>query len=685
MGEQPLKRITSLLKWKSHRVAAEGQGALDRSQPLTGTVVTKGIRSLILRTPLYALALAIGLSPLGWSLANPPLPGETSWDGELPVSAEMLLRSAPLTFEDANPESISGSLMICGGGRLPDSIYDEFVRRAGGSQAHLVVIPTASLYAGTPEWETHMTRWRALPVAKVDVLHTRSRDEAQTENFCKLLEKATGVWFTGGNQSWITSVYSGTKTEACLRALLDRGGVIGGTSAGAAIMSKVMISSGKTHPQLSEGMGFLEGAIVDQHFLKRNRQTRLKAALELRPGHLGLGVDEGTALIVEGRTLRVIGESEVVVYLPASEKRPLHEFNLKEGPKADYVALCRAAIERANEGSRSPVITDARVIPVSEQTVLTAKKEPAALKTSVTGGTLVIVGGGVTPKLAIQKFIEAAGGPDSPMVVISNALGEESPPSQQVLGWLQKAGAKNVRQIHARSRDEAEEPELAQSLKDVRGIWFTGGRQWRLVDRYLDTPMVELFHQVLNHGGVIGGSSAGASIQGEYLVRGNPLDNREISGEGYERGFGFLPGVAIDQHFSQRQRLDDLLDLKKRHPDLVALGIDESTAVIVRGSHMEVVGEHTVTVLDQAAQVITASDTTVSQDVEPAVLKSGEVYDFAMHKKRGALVNSAVASKVVETGSANAPVESSAKVEAVAAPVTVSPVSTSSLSAPANQ
>ena len=83
----------------------------------------------------------------------------------------------------------------------------------------------------------------------------------------------------------------------------------------------------------------------------------------------------------------------------------------------------------------------------------------------------------------------------------------------------------------------------------------SGGRQWRLVDAYLDTEAEKIFHQVLDRGGVIGGSSAGATIQAGYLLRGSPLGNTEVMAEGYERGFGFLPGVAIDQHFSQRRPL----------------------------------------------------------------------------------------------------------------------------------
>ncbi len=96
---------------------------------------------------------------------------------------------------------------------------------------------------------------------------------------------------------------------------------------------------------------------------------------------------------------------------------------------------------------------------------------------------------------------------------------------------------------------------------------------------------------MLRRGGVIGGSSAGATIQGEFLVRGHPLGNTVMMAEGYERGFAFLPGVAIDQHFAQRSRQPDLLPVVKRHPKLLGIGIDESTAVVVIGAKAEVIGQ----------------------------------------------------------------------------------------------
>ena len=158
--------------------------------------------------------------------------------------------------------------------------------------------------------------------------------------------------------------------------------------------------------------------------------------------------------------------------------------------------------------------------------------------------------------------------------------------------FLERAGCKHVVTLSATTLAEVSAPEFLATLKEARGVWFGGGRQWRFVDAYADTPALEAFRDVLRRGGVIGGSSAGATIQGEYLVRGSPQGNAEMMAEGYERGFGFLPGTAIDQHFTQRKRQADLLSVMSAYPQLLGIGLDEATAIIVTGSQAEVMGKH---------------------------------------------------------------------------------------------
>jgi cyanophycinase len=219
-----------------------------------------------------------------------------------------------------------GSLIICGGGRTPVSVYDEFAKLAGGKGAKIIIIPSAYRY------EPKM----------LEVLDARSREQADSTVFNKRLDEATGVWLGGGYQSRLSNLYAGTKAEATLRAIVERGGVVGGISAGAAAMSKVMIHSGRGENVVTDrGLGLLETAIVDQHFTQRNRLKRLLTAVEKNEGKVGIGIDEGTALVVAGNRLRVIGNHDATVVLPRANKEVL-TLKLATSEQADLISAADA-------------------------------------------------------------------------------------------------------------------------------------------------------------------------------------------------------------------------------------------------------------------------------------------------------------------------------------------------------
>lgn len=221
----------------------------------------------------------------------------------------------------------AGHLVICGGGALPDSARAAFVELAGGAGARIVVIPTASEYAeGTPaELEEFLAPWRRQGVASARLLHSRSRERANDPAFAAELDQADGVWFSGGDQSRVTAAYLGTATEAAFRRVLARGGVLGGTSAGAALMTRVMITGGDQTASVGEGFGFLPGVVVDQHALRRGRLNRLTGvAFEHPELKAGIAIDEATALVVDlkANRWRVVGDSYVVVLRPEPERTP---------------------------------------------------------------------------------------------------------------------------------------------------------------------------------------------------------------------------------------------------------------------------------------------------------------------------------------------------------------------------
>ena len=220
-------------------------------------------------------------------------------------------------------------------------------------------------------------------------------------------------------------------------------------------------------------------------------------------------------------------------------------------------------------------------------------------------GSLVIVGGALRDDAILERFLSLAGGPEAPIVIIPTAGGG---PDHDYDRWyagarrFRRLGAENLTVIHTYDREEADTEAFAAPIAEARGVWFPGGRQWRLVDAYAGTRTERELHALLARGGVIGGSSAGATIQGEYLARGDTGGNTIMMGD-HEEGFGFVRGVAIDQHLLVRNRHFDLLEIVAARPDLLGIGLDEDTAIVVRGNGFEVIGQGYVAIYDNTREL----------------------------------------------------------------------------------
>jgi cyanophycinase len=221
-----------------------------------------------------------------------------------------------------------------GGGPIPDEILVRFVELAGGGRrARVILFPMASEDpdAGTETAE----RMRRLG-ASVDRV-VLSHEDASTDRAARRLEGATGIWFGGGDQSRLTAALLHTPVEAAIHRLYRDGAVIGGTSAGAAVMTTPMLTGDERRPGgerppgkdssdayltiarddvvTAEGFGLLPAAIVDQHFIRRRRNNRLLSLVLENPSLVGIGVDESTAVEVgpEG-PWRILGSSSAVVF-----------------------------------------------------------------------------------------------------------------------------------------------------------------------------------------------------------------------------------------------------------------------------------------------------------------------------------------------------------------------------------
>ncbi len=223
-------------------------------------------------------------------------------------------------------------------------------------------------------------------------------------------------------------------------------------------------------------------------------------------------------------------------------------------------------------------------------------------------GSLVIAGGGNLDKSGIyEKFIELAGGPDARFVIVPTAGGNrnndgsihEYRESEIIKPWKDR-GLRNVVMLHTHDPKIANTEEFAGILRNANAVWFNGGRQWNIVDSYAGTLTQKEFDKVLERGGVIGGSSAGATIQGQFLVRGAVQGAELVIAPEPEHhaGFAFLKRSAIDQHINTRNRWDDIIPLIKQFPDLLGIGLSEATAIVVRGDRFEVLGVWKVAVHD---------------------------------------------------------------------------------------
>ena len=252
-------------------------------------------------------------------------------------------------------------------------------------------------------------------------------------------------------------------------------------------------------------------------------------------------------------------------------------------------------------------------------------KQPKTLGPA--NGSLVIVGGGGMPKVIFDRFFEAAGGRDAKIVVVPTAGSDaDYDESTSSVKMFKRAGATNVHLLHTHDPKVADSDEFVAVLSDAKAVWFGGGRQWRLADAYLGTKTAAAFHDVLKRCGVIGGSSAGATIQASYLVRGAPEGNHIMMAPGHERGFGYIRNCAIDQHLLARKRENDMLPVIRKHPHLLGIGIDESTALFVRGNTAEVIGKSKVLFYDIALEK------TVGEKFY-TTLDPGERYDLKTRRK----------------------------------------------------
>ena len=252
-------------------------------------------------------------------------------------------------------------------------------------------------------------------------------------------------------------------------------------------------------------------------------------------------------------------------------------------------------------------------------------------------GTLIIIGGGSDDDLVMKEFVKYAGGESAKIVYIPTAMDDNElkgdPDFSQIRKSFEKGGMKNITILHTRDKSQANDEKFIEPLKTATGILFGGGRQWRIADGFLNTKAHKEMFNLLDRGGVIAGSSAGATIQGSYLARGDTKNNQIMMGD-HEIGLGFLKNVAIDQHVLARNRQFDMFDILKNRPELLGIGIDENTAIVVKGDVFEVIGKSYVLIYDKSFWSREGSDLKNLPDENTLFyfLRSGDRYNLRDRK-----------------------------------------------------
>jgi cyanophycinase len=469
--------------------------------------------------------------------------------------AIFLLSALSVTSADERIDSagIGGSLVISGDG-FPDEAIETFYKLAKGKSARVVI------FALEPETAAEVVKaGAALGVKDIKVLPF-GNDGAETT--IEAVGEATGIWLHVANgDGALGSLQKHEKLRAEIRAMVQRGGVLGGGAEVAAAFGDERIGLRR----VTTGKG--------------EREVTPKKGLDL----VGYEIDTDAALVVRGRRLSVVGGGGARLYLAKCESRPAKQIVLA-GPRAvaDLSALRFAAIARQAEP-------------------FPAEESPSP---KVDAGTLIIIGGGSMPPGIIDRFVKLAGGDEASIIVLPTAIPDPVSERSSIANAFRKAGAKQTTVLTGRTLEKVDSDEYLKAFREATGIWFGGGRQWRFADAYLDTEALRAMHDMLARGGVIMGSSAGASIQADYLARANPLGNLDIMAEGYERGLGFIKGVAIDQHFAQRGRFKDMSSLVDRYSQLLGIGIDEGTALVVKGSEGEIAGAGRVHFYDRRRPLV---------------------------------------------------------------------------------
>lgn len=505
----------------------------------------------------------------------------------------LALLAAGIDPAQANPSKqlvtpIEGSLLLAGQGAISKATFEAFLYLSGGPGGDVVVLQEKD--------RSLAGRWKKSGV-RAQAFGPKSM---ASEKFTKALLEAEGVWIENGVQA----LERPPLLAELLRSVLARGGAV--------------LAHGKSCQLLSAsdgGFGLLPKSrlrLLDTVDHSGALQG-LDELLEPGDGLVGWQISKSSTLVIHhGRRVAALGKGSIVAQVAGANGWAGRRAVIPPAPNFQYGDLFAYEIDllawvRSARDRLGPVFPPKK-----------------AAKAKLPKGTLVLSGGGGVQSPTWSKFIDAAGGKEARIVCIPSGakVGPGEVPSSYSARQLREHGCTNVTVFHVAGPQRAESDfRLHALLEQATGVWIDGGRTYRIIDSYQHTKVHALLQRILDRGGVVGGSSAGCQVAGDFLLRGDPRTNRRLVFDGYTTGLGFLRGVVLDAHFLQRDRHGAFVDLMKRYPQMLGIGVDEDTALIVRGSIAEVLGQESVSFYDFSGK-----------RQEPVILKQGGRYDISKRR-----------------------------------------------------
>ncbi len=456
--------------------------------------------------------------------------------------------------EPTRPQGLGSVMLHGGGGGVQEYVRQEFLRLAGGRTARVVLLPSDEEQRRPGEklaaYEERLSRpgvygrWRELcrgNDAHFQFLHWDCPEDPDHSRFFSTLEEASGIWIPAEDQEWVIRRFAGdplkpTRFQLALRNLMARGGVVGASGGGMASLSETVIAGnvadaegGWTRARLAFGLGLFQGTLLDQNFnIWSGRVERLTDALRNGPQldrvarkagvqrrTIGLGVDRQTVAIVSGRTIRAIGEGNVHVFVQSNGGRTLAWYRLAAGDKP--LVLTTASVRE--RGIPQSVKADSAENPFGAP--------PGR-------GTVVLHGGGSTAEM-YDLFPRLAGKTHPKLLHCPSASDRYQRMSNAELMvsdlaevWKTDA-VQSLRFINADKPGRAEQGEFCGLLDAADALWIMGGDQRNLTTLYVNPVKPTLFQKkvrnIVERGGVVGGSSAGCAALSDVMIVGTVASN----------------------------------------------------------------------------------------------------------------------------------------------------------------